>query len=297
VWKCIVGNLKKWKKETLIKPVAQNGNQYELKAEKIKQHGDSVDVKFSWNSGFTFSDMLEDTGRIPLPPYIDRDDTEEDSVRYQTVFASAKGSVAAPTAGLHFSERAIEKLKNKGVSFSEITLHVGAGTFQPLKSPNVADHKMHREHFTVTSDTIDTLLQKAGKIIAVGTTTVRTLESLYYIGIRIIGNNIEKDSFSISQWEPYDTNCEISLETSLKAILGYIKTNNLEQIEASTEIMIIPGYKFKIVNGMITNFHQPGSTLLLLVSAWTGEKWRDIYNYALNNNFRFLSYGDCSLLF
>jgi S-adenosylmethionine:tRNA ribosyltransferase-isomerase len=298
VWKCIVGNLKKWKNETLVKSVSYyNGNEYELRAEKIKQSGDSVDIKFSWNPEFTFSDTLESIGRIPLPPYIDRDDMEEDSIRYQTVFASIKGSVAAPTAGLHFSEKVIEKLKNEGVAFSEITLHVGAGTFQPLKSPNVAEHKMHREHFVVTRDTINSLLQKTGKIIAVGTTTVRTLESLYYIGIRIIKNNIKKDSFSISQWEPYEADYEISLESSLNSILEYIKTNRLEQIEASTEIMIIPRYKFRIVNGIITNFHQPGSTLLLLVSAWTGEKWKDIYDYALKNNFRFLSYGDSSLLF
>jgi len=297
VWKCLVGNLKRWKKGTLIKTVVQNSREYELKAEKIEQFGDNVEIKFSWNPEFTFLDTLESIGRIPLPPYISRDDIYEDSIRYQTVFASIKGSVAAPTAGLHFSERVIEQLKNKGVSFTEITLHVGAGTFQPLKSKNVTEHKMHREHFTVTANTINTLLQKAGKIIAVGTTTVRTLESVYFIGVKIHQKNAQKDDFSIAQWEPYETDCEISLETSLKAILEYMKINDLEQIEASTEILIIPGYKFRTVNGIITNFHQPGSTLLLLVAAWTGEKWKDIYDYALKNNFRFLSYGDCSLLF
>ena len=291
VWKCIVGNLKKWKRGTLV----QNHNGYELKAEKIKQSGDSVEVKFSWNPEFTFAEILENAGRIPLPPYINREDIEEDSTRYQTVYACIKGSVAAPTAGLHFSEKVIEKLKNKGVTFSEITLHVGAGTFQPLKSQNVAEHKMHREHFIVTAGTINALLQKSGKVIAVGTTTVRTLESIYFVGVRIIKNNI-KNGFLISQWEPYESDCEISPETSLRAILEYMKINNLEQIETATEIMIIPGYKFKIVNGIITNFHQPKSTLLLLVSAWTGEKWKEIYDYALKNNFRFLSYGDCSLL-
>jgi S-adenosylmethionine:tRNA ribosyltransferase-isomerase len=297
VWKCIVGNLKKWKKGTLTKQVVCNGKVYELKAEKIKQLGDSVEIKFNWNTEFTFADMLENTGHIPLPPYINRDDTEEDSVRYQTVFASTNGSVAAPTAGLHFTERVIERLRNKGVAFAEITLHVGAGTFQPLKSENVMEHKMHREHFTVTSNTINTLLQKPKKVIAVGTTTVRTLESLYYIGIKIIEGNIKEDSFSISQWEAYENNCEISMEASLNSILEYMSANSLEHIEASTEIMIIPGYQFKIVNGIITNFHQPSSTLLLLVSAWTGEKWKVLYDYALKNNFRFLSYGDCSLLF
>ena len=296
IWKCIVGNLKKWKKGELTKLIVQNSKEYELKAEKIKQSGDSVEIKFSWNREFTFAEILENTGRIPLPPYIGRDDTVEDSTRYQTVFASVKGSVAAPTAGLHFTERVIEKLKNKGIAFSEITLHVGAGTFQPLKNNNVAEHKMHREHFIVTTDTINALLQKTGKIIAVGTTTVRTLESIYYIGVNILYNNIKEDGFFISQWEPYETDYEISMETSLTAILEYMKTNDLEQIEAATEIMIIPGYKFRIVNGIITNFHQPSSTLLLLVSAWTGKKWKDIYDYALKNNFRFLSYGDCSLL-
>ena len=296
VWKCIVGNLKKWKNGTLVKQIAQSGKQYELNAEKMRQSGDSIDIKFTWNPEFTFSDILENAGYIPLPPYIERGNVEEDTVRYQTVFASIKGSVAAPTAGLHFSERVVEKLKRKGISFSEITLHVGAGTFQPLKSQNVAEHKMHREHFTVTYNTVNSLLQKTGKVIAVGTTTVRTLESLYYIGVRIFENNIG-NSFSISQWEPYSSNCEISMETSLNSILGYMKKNRLEQIEASTEIMIIPGYKFRIINGIITNFHQPGSTLLLLVSAWTGERWKNIYDYALKNNFRFLSYGDCSIIY
>jgi len=296
VWKCIVGNLKKWKKGVLTKLIVQNGKEYELKTEKIKQSGDSVEIKFSWNRVFTFAEILENIGRIPLPPYINRDDVEEDSTRYQTLFASIKGSVAAPTAGLHFSDRVIEKLKNKGVAFSEITLHVGAGTFQPLKSNNVAEHKMHREHFIVTVNTINVLLQKTGKVIAVGTTTVRTLESIYYIGVHILYNSIKEDGFFISQWESYETDYEISMETSLRAILEYMQINDLEQIEAATEIMIMPGYKFKIVNGIITNFHQPGSTLLLLVSAWTGEKWKDIYDYALKNNFRFLSYGDCSLL-
>ena len=296
VWKCIVGNLKKWKKGTLTKTITQNGKEYKFAAEKIKQSADTVEIKFSWDTRFTFSDMLENAGRIPLPPYIARDDTAEDSVRYQTVFAGIKGSVAAPTAGLHFSERSIERLKEKGATFAEITLHVGAGTFQPLKNNNIADHKMHCERFTVTSKTINTLLKKTGKIIAIGTTTVRTLESLYYIGVGIIKNNTAGNGFTITQWEPYNTDCEIPLETSLKAISEYMLTNNLEQIEASTEIMIIPGYKFRIVNGIITNFHQPNSTLLLLVSAWTGEKWKEIYDYALKNNFRFLSYGDCSLL-
>ena len=297
IWKCVVGNLKKWKNGTLVKAVEQDGRIYELKAEKIKQSGDSVEIKFSWdNPEFTFSDILENIGHVPIPPYIYRDDVKEDSIRYQTVFASIKGSVAAPTAGLHFTDRVINNLKSKDIAFSELTLHVGAGTFQPLKSNNIFEHEMHREYFTVSSETINELLCKSGKIIATGTTSVRTLESLYYIGLRIIAKNTAKENFLIKQWEPYDSYSDVSTEISLNAISEYMRENGLDQIEASTEIMIIPGYTFRVINGMITNFHQPCSTLLLLVSAWTGERWKDIYDYALKNNFRFLSYGDCSIL-
>ncbi|MDR2886832.1 MAG: S-adenosylmethionine:tRNA ribosyltransferase-isomerase [Bacteroidales bacterium] len=295
VWKCIAGNLKKWKTGTLATPVAHNGMVYELKAEKARQSADSVDIKFSWPRELTFAQVLEDAGRMPLPPYMGRDDVEEDSARYQTVFASAEGSVAAPTAGLHFSERVIDGLKARGVAFSEITLHVGAGTFQPLKSKNIFEHTMHREHFRVTAKTVRALLQKQGSVIAVGTTSVRTLESLYCTGVKIIENRAG-DAFSTGQWEPYAGVCSIPAEASLAAVLKYMEANGLEHIDASTKVMIVPGYRFRIVNGIVTNFHQPGSTLLLLVSAWTGDAWKDIYSHALSNSYRFLSYGDCSLL-
>lgn len=299
VWKCIVGNLKKWKKDKLIKPFPYQGINYELTAEKLYALEDAWEIRFEWNCpDITFMDVLELAGHIPLPPYISRDDREEDATRYQTIYASVKGSVAAPTAGLHFTDRVFEKLRKKGVKTTEITLHVGAGTFKPIKSTSIADHDMHSEHFTVTARAIETILENTGRIIAVGTTSVRTLESLYWIGIKLSGkDNGNPEDLSIGQWEPYKLDPWCSAETSLKAILDFMNKKGCSSLNVSTKIMIIPGYEFRMTNGIITNFHQPGSTLLLLVSAWTGRKWKEIYDYALNNDFRFLSYGDCSLLF
>jgi S-adenosylmethionine:tRNA ribosyltransferase-isomerase len=299
LWKCIVGNLKKWKEGILSRPFTYKGVAYELTAEKLNPLEDAWEIRFTWNCPeIAFIDLLDLTGHIPLPPYISREDMEEDSCRYQTIYATIKGSVAAPTAGLHFSDLVFDKLRNKGVEFSEITLHVGAGTFQPIKSTKIADHDMHCEHFTVTKKTIETLLEKIGRIVAVGTTSVRTLESLYWIGIKLSDKeNKNREDLSIGQWEPYKTDPSCSAETSLKEILDFLNRKGLSCLNVSTKILIIPGYKFRMTNGIITNFHQPGSTLLLLVSAWTGSKWKEIYNYALDNDFRFLSYGDCSLLF
>lgn len=299
VWKCIVGNLKKWKKGSLIKPFHYLGVLYELTAEKLNSLEDAWEIRFAWNCPeISFTDVLDLTGHIPLPPYISREDKEEDTRRYQTIYAKVKGSVAAPTAGLHFTDLVFEKLREKGVKSSEITLHVGAGTFQQIKSNNIADHDMHCEHFIVTAKTIETILENTGKIIAVGTTSVRTIESLYWIGIKLSGKGSDiTEDLSIGQWEPYKLDSWCSAETSLKIILDLMNKTGRSYLNVSTKIMIVPGYEFKMTNGMITNFHQPESTLLLLVAAWTGSKWKEIYNYAMNNDFRFLSYGDCSLLF
>jgi S-adenosylmethionine:tRNA ribosyltransferase-isomerase len=297
-WKCIVGNLKKWKKGKLLKRFIYEGVSYELSADKLIPVEDAWEVRFEWNCPFmTFGEILETAGHIPLPPYINREDTEEDINGYQTVYARVKGSVAAPTAGLHFTDHVFEKLRKKGVKSAELTLHVGAGTFQPVKSANIADHDMHCEHFTVSAKTIETILSNTGRIIAVGTTSVRTLESLYWLGIKLSAKKYKhNNNLSIGQWEPYNHDPCCSASESLESILTFINENGLSHLDVTTKIMIIPGYEFKITNGIITNFHQPASTLLLLVSAWSGKKWKEIYNYALANDFRFLSYGDCSLL-
>ena len=299
IWKCIVGNLKKWKQGKLTKTFIFQGRAYELYAEKLKTHEDACEIRFFWNCPeLTFLDLLEITGHTPLPPYINREDLEEDSDRYQTIYASIKGSVAAPTAGLHFSDIVFEKLRKKGIKSTEVTLHVGAGTFQPIKSASLTDHEMHCERFIITKKTIEILLENLGLIIAVGTTSVRTLESLYWLGIKLSGEECNKqEDLSIGQWEPYTKNPCFSAKSALKVLLDFMHKNGLAYLNVSTRIMIIPGYEFRMIDGIITNFHQPGSTLLLLVSAWTGGRWKEIYNYALNNEFRFLSYGDCSLLF
>jgi S-adenosylmethionine:tRNA ribosyltransferase-isomerase len=298
VWKCIIGNLKRWKKDKLIKQFFFNGKSYDLTAEKFSQHGDAWEIVFKWNCpGITFAGVLENTGHIPLPPYINREDRDEDILRYQTIYAQIKGSVAAPTAGLHFTGQVLEKLKRKGVGISEVTLHVGAGTFQPIKTERITEHEMHREHFTITAKAIEQILENEGRIIAVGTTSVRTLESLYWIGIKLLSDSTDNTAeLTADQWEPYTCDTTCPTETALKAILDYMGKRGTSYLNASTRIIIIPGYVFRITDGIITNFHQPCSTLLLLVSAWTGSRWKEIYNYALENDFRFLSYGDCSLL-
>ena len=299
IWKCIVGNLKKWKRGRLTKAFSYKGRVYELVAEKLKPLADAWEIRFVWNcADLTFMDLLDLTGHIPLPPYINREDKEEDARSYQTIYASIKGSVAAPTAGLHFSDIVFEKLRKKGIKTCEVTLHVGAGTFQPIKSTSITGHDMHCEHFIITKKTIEILLENIGHIIAVGTTSVRTLESLYWLGIKLSGEGYNNgEELSIGQWEPYLPDPCCSADTSLKATLHFMNKKDYSSLNVSTSIIIIPGYEFRMINGIITNFHQPGSTLLLLVSAWTGSKWKDIYDYALQHDFRFLSYGDCSLLF
>jgi S-adenosylmethionine:tRNA ribosyltransferase-isomerase len=297
-WKCIIGNLKKWKNGKLTLSYFINNKQYSLTAEKICQEREAWRIRFSWDSPFTgFGEVIEAAGHIPLPPYLNREDDEEDNIRYQTVYSSVKGSVAAPTAGLHFNERVLEKLRKNNVRLAELTLHVGAGTFQPVKTKNINDHEMHCEHFYITADTIQLLIDNFGKIIPVGTTSVRTLESLYWLGVKVSGTKTKyTGSLSLDQWDAYTIESSISAEESLKYLLKLMKSENISILEASTSIIIIPGYKFRIINGMITNFHQPKSTLLLLISAWIGEKWKEVYKFAMENNFRFLSYGDSSVL-
>ncbi|MCX6320311.1 MAG: S-adenosylmethionine:tRNA ribosyltransferase-isomerase [Bacteroidia bacterium] len=298
-WKCIIGNLKKWKYGKIMTPFVFSGKEYKLTAEKLKPEGDAWQILFTWNySGLSFGEVIEATGHIPLPPYINREDEAEDIIRYQTVYSRIKGSVAAPTAGLHFTNNILEKLDKKGIKSVEVTLHVGAGTFQPVKSTNISSHEMHCEHFFVTAKTIELLLENQGKIIPVGTTSVRTLESLFWLGVKIINDPLDfRSDLSLGQWEAYDLETTVTVKESMEALLNHLRERNLSNLHALTSIIIIPGYDFRMINGMITNFHQPRSTLLLLISAWTGIKWKEIYTFALENDFRFLSYGDSSLLF
>mgnify|MGYP003764318945 FL=1 len=298
VWKCIVGNLKKWKQGPLTKSIVVNQYSFELTASLLTSEGNAQYISFSWsNPQISFAEILEQSGEIPIPPYLHRKAEESDKTTYQTVYSKIKGSVAAPTAGLHFTDRVMRSLKKKHIQTAELTLHIGAGTFQPVKSTDVADHQMHTELFVVSRTTIENLLHRLGSIIAVGTTTVRTLESLYYIGLQIIQKKaVQEGCFFISQWEPYQQKSDISAEASLLAVIDYLKIHNLDAVHAQTQIIIQPGYQFKMIEGMFTNFHQPKSTLLLLVSAFVGKNWKQIYDYALHHDFRFLSYGDSSLL-
>lgn len=296
-WKCIVGNLKKWKHGTLTLLVNINGEEVKLKAENKGEAGNGRIIEFSWDKpAFTFSEVLEAAGNIPIPPYLHRDSEEIDLSRYQTVFSKIKGSVAAPTAGLHFTDKVLESLSEKGITCSELTLHVGAGTFQPVKSQTIDGHEMHTEHFLVSKSFIEDLLQHKNQLIAVGTTSIRTLESLYVLGQKIIENpELDPYRLHIGQWEAYLNENYISKKEALEAIIGYMDKLGMEQLSAATQIIIVPGYTFRLVDGMLTNFHQPQSTLLLLISAFLGNYWKKVYEHALSNNYRFLSYGDSNL--
>lgn len=298
VWKCITGNLKKWKTGCLISEFLFKGKHYKLSAEKVSSEGDTWRIRFSWNSeDISFGEVIESVGHIPLPPYVKREDEKEDNIRYQTVYSSIKGSVAAPTAGLHFTNQVLDDIKSKGIRSVEITLHVGAGTFQPVKTNDISEHEMHCEHFFVSKEVIEHILASQGKIIAVGTTSVRTLETLFWMGVKTILNPSESDNELITdQWEPYRQDVNISFQESLGALLSMMTKKKISFLHGVTKIIIIPGYRFRVINGMLTNFHQPKSTLLLLVSSWIGTDWKKIYNFALENRFRFLSFGDSSLL-
>ncbi len=296
-WKCIVGNVKRWKNDTLslYNPesdalVADMG----LKADLVERQGETSIVEFSWDNGAPFSRVLEICGSVPIPPYLNRDTEAIDLERYQTLYARYRGSVAAPTAGLHFTEEVLETIRQKNISIQTVCLHVGAGTFLPVKSSLVSEHTMHREPFVVTLDFLQNLLDRKGKLVAVGTTSVRTLESLYYMGVKCIEGGSPAD---VDQWDPYVREYGYTLEESIRAIVKYLKGNSLKDLQLGTRIIIVPGYSFKVVDVLVTNFHQPQSTLLLLISAFVKGDWRKIYDYALANEFRFLSYGDSSVLF
>lgn len=294
-WRCIIGNSKKWKEGPLeIKFTCPGGESY-LRAYRVPCGEGAQIVRFEWNADLTFGQLLEHLGRIPIPPYLGRDSEEIDNSRYQTVYSRFEGSVAAPTAGLHFSEELITALRAGGVVFDEVTLHVGAGTFLPVKGESAREHEMHTEHFDITLETVGNLLAHKGRVTAVGTTTVRTLESLPALGYRILRNGDPDAAVPVGQWELYAIPDELTGERLLEALAGYLRENG-GKLKTSTRIMIMPGFRFRVVDMIVTNFHQPKSTLLLLVSAFVGEHWREIYGYALANGFRFLSYGDSNLL-
>jgi S-adenosylmethionine:tRNA-ribosyltransferase-isomerase (queuine synthetase) len=296
VWKCMVGNLKKWKDSELSKTVIIKDETCTLKVRLLNTQENTHTIHFSWdNARIHFADILENAGELPIPPYLHRKTETSDYNNYQTVYSKIKGSVAAPTAGLHFTQQVFEQIRAKGIETEELTLHVGAGTFQPVKTQDVDKHLMHTEVISVGKKTIEHLQQKLGNIIAVGTTSVRTLESLYFIGCQLAENS-ETNSFHVGQRTPYEHNYNLSADDALQHVIDYMTENNLQILHADTQIMIKPGYHFRIVDGVITNFHQPKSTLLLLVSAFVNGNWKAIYDYARGNNFRFLSYGDSSLL-
>ena len=297
-WLCLVGNLKKWKEGALHKTIRMDDKEVVLSAERIKTTGDSHLVRFSWNNPqVTFAELLDAAGILPIPPYLHRETRESDLQTYQTVYSKIKGSVAAPTAGLHFTPEVLAGLDAKGFTREEVTLHVGAGTFKPVKSEVIGDHEMHTEFISVRRSAIENIRTNLGRVIAVGTTSVRTLESLYYMGRTLVNNpDATSEELVVTQWTPYHETEEVTAHEALTALLDYLDCNQTDTLLSATQIMIAPGYEFKIVKGIITNFHQPKSTLLLLISAFVNGNWKSIYNYALDNDFRFLSYGDSSLL-
>lgn len=296
-WKCIVGNVKRWKSDTLslYNPLDDSEIRLmNLKADLIERLGETSIVEFSWENQAPFSKVLEACGSVPIPPYLNRETETVDLERYQTLYARFRGSVAAPTAGLHFTDKVLQSIRKKNISISNVCLHVGAGTFLPVKSSLVSEHTMHREPFVVTLSFLEDLLANKGNVIAVGTTSVRTLESLYYIGVSCIEKGIPSD---VDQWDPYIREYTYSLEESISAIIKYLRDNGKDELSQGTRIIIVPGFRFRIVDVLVTNFHQPQSTLLLLISAFLDGNWKNIYDYALGHDFRFLSYGDSSVLF
>jgi S-adenosylmethionine:tRNA ribosyltransferase-isomerase len=314
-WLCMVGNLKKWKKEKLVRELSVNGKQIELTAEKLETVNKAHRIRFTWreinaqnyDKPLIFGDLLEAAGQLPIPPYLNRETVQTDEVSYQTVFSRIEGSVAAPTAGLHFTPDVLSAIDRKEILRTEVTLHVGAGTFQPVLSKEIADHIMHSEYICVDKDFLLTLMHYLGHVTAVGTTSVRTLESLYWFGYKLVRSpEIHPDEWTLDQWYAYKQmgaaetsphDIRIGAREALQALVDYLDRNGLEVFTASTQLLIAPGFTFHMVDAMLTNFHQPNSTLLLLVSAFLGgEEWKRIYKYALDNGFRFLSYGDSSLL-
>ena len=314
IWKCMIGNAKKWKSGALsLTTTLSSGQEVTLFAEKGEQTGNTFAVRFWWNTpalnlspltsnqNISFAEILDAVGELPIPPYLNRKTEESDKTTYQTVYSRIKGSVAAPTAGLHFTDEVLDGLRTKGVQTAEVTLHVGAGTFQPVKVANANDHTMHTEIIAVPRATIQALIANLGHVVAVGTTSMRTLESLYFLGAQLYTLCPTPDTphatLSVAQFEPYEREYTLTTQQSLQAIVDYLDSTNQDVLHAETQIMIKPGYQFHVVDQLITNFHQPKSTLLLLVSAFVGGDWHTIYDYALAHDFRFLSYGDSSILF
>jgi S-adenosylmethionine:tRNA ribosyltransferase-isomerase len=297
-WLCLIGGASKWKHgQALQKEILIGGVPVQLTAHYIGKQADSFIIEFSWITQHSFAEVLHAAGAIPLPPYIKRNATEEDKERYQTIFSKQQGSVAAPTAALHFTQNVFQNLSENNIDAAYITLHVGAGTFKPVKTQSVAEHEMHKEPFHVSGDVLKRILSSK-KIIVVGTTSLRTLESIYWLGVKLI-NGLIKDEWTLQQWESYELQKNyphISAKESLQALINWLESNNQAELHCETSLIILPGYQFKIPDGLITNFHQPQSTLLLLVSAFIGEDWRKVYQHALDSDYRFLSYGDSSLL-
>lgn len=288
-WKCLVGNSKKWKTGALRLCTASENDDIDLQVERVD---DSV-CRFLWKGDMSFAELLERVGELPIPPYLNRHSEPNDKITYQTVYARIKGSVAAPTAGLHFTDRVLHDIDALGIEREEVTLHVGAGTFKPVKSETISGHEMHSEFISVKRSSIERLIAHGGRAVAVGTTSVRTLESLYYLGVRAYNH---QPLTEVEQWEPYETSPSLTAVEALEALLAWMDENGLDVLHTSTRIIIVPGYSYHIVERLITNFHQPQSTLLLLVSALIGNDWHKVYDYALSHEFRFLSYGDSSIL-
>jgi S-adenosylmethionine:tRNA ribosyltransferase-isomerase len=297
-WLCLVGNSKRWKSGALTQELDIDGETITINATRGERRGNAFEIPFSWNGNeVTFASVLEALGEIPIPPYLNRGTEQSDLTDYQTVYSHIDGSVAAPTAGLHFTDEVLAECDRRGIERRELTLHVGAGTFQPVKSDNIGDHDMHTEFISVPRDLLAELATTTRPVIAVGTTSVRTLESLYFIGQILDANpDATEEELRVTQWMPYTTPCEISPQQALQNIVDYLDRHGASDYLGSTQLMIAPGYTYRIVKGMITNFHQPQSTLLLLVAAFVGnDNWRKIYDYALDHDFRFLSYGDACL--
>lgn len=296
-WLCLVGNLKKWREGTLTRTITIQDESVIVKATRRGEHGTSQWIDFEWSGERSFAEIIDAMGELPIPPYLNRETQESDKTTYQTVYSKIKGSVAAPTAGLHFTNRVLNDLDAHGIEREELTLHVGAGTFKPVKSDTIGQHEMHTEFVAVRRHTIERLLAHDGHAIAVGTTSVRTLESLYYMGLKILMNPaIKEEELHVNQWEPYELEGNKDVKEVLQALLDWMIRHELTVLHSSTQIIIAPGYDYKMVKMLITNFHQPQSTLLLLVSAFVKGDWHKIYDYALAHDFRFLSYGDSSLL-
>ena len=303
-WYCLVGNLKKWKEGTLEREFTMDNGKWIIKATRGEIHGTSHRIDFEWTGGVSFAEVIDMMGELPIPPYLNRETQESDKTTYQTVYSKIKGSVAAPTAGLHFTEQVLQAIDAAGIDREELTLHVGAGTFKPVKSEEIEGHEMHTEFISVRRSTIQKLIDHSASAIAVGTTSVRTLESLYYMGLKVMQNpTLSEEQLHVMQWEPYESekgkvNSEefTTAVQALQALLSWMEAHDLQVLHSSTQIIIAPGYDYKIVKMLVTNFHQPQSTLLLLVSAFVKGDWRKIYDYALAHDFRFLSYGDSSLL-